>query len=138
MINVVLVSHSEMLVTGLIQLLEQVKQGECNIYNAAGIDDTQNPIGTDAIKIQQMIETALQASSEVEAVIVLMDMGSAILSAQTALELLEPEQTEKVVLSNAPLVEGAIAAVVSASLGSPLAEVLTEMEYALEAKTAHL
>ena len=52
-----------------------------------------------------------------------MDMGSAILSAETAKEFLNPEQQEKVRLTSAPLVEGGIAAAVQAQLGASLDEV---------------
>lgn len=59
----------------------------CKIAIAAGIDDPQNPIGTDAVKVMEAIESVADADH----VLVMMDMGSALLSAETALELLAPE-----------------------------------------------
>lgn len=56
----------------------------CKIAIAAGIDDPQNPIGTDAVKVMEAIESVADADH----VLVMMDMGSALLSAETALELL--------------------------------------------------
>ncbi len=59
-------------------------------------------LGTDAIEIQEAISTVYSD----DGVLVLMDMGSAILSAETAKELLSPEQQEKVRLTSAPLSKG--------------------------------
>ncbi|VTR54541.1 PTS-dependent dihydroxyacetone kinase, phosphotransferase subunit dhaM [Serratia fonticola] len=69
---------------------------------------------------------------------VLMDLGSALLSAETALELLDPEVAAKVVLCAAPLVEGTLAAVVAANAGASLEQVLAEAQGALQAKQAQL
>ena len=63
----------------------------CKIAIAAGIDDPQNPIGTDAVKVMEAIESVADADH----VLVMMDMGSALLSAETALELLAPEIAAK-------------------------------------------
>ena len=79
----------------------------------------------------------LQAIEQVyseEGVAVLVDLGSAVLSAEMAIEQLPPERRARVVLSDAPLVEGALAAAVQAQLGSPLARVLAEARGALAAK----
>ncbi|CQR08363.1 dihydroxyacetone kinase subunit DhaM [Yersinia enterocolitica] len=67
-----------------------------------------------------------------------MDLGSALLSAETALELLDPEMARNVQLCAAPLVEGTLAAVVAASSGASLAEVRAEAMGALVAKAAQL
>ncbi len=55
--------------------------------------------------------------------LILVDLGSAILSAETALELLPDEQRERCLISNAPLVEGAVVAALEASLGHSLEDV---------------
>ena len=67
-----------------------------------------------------------------------MDLGSAVLSAEMALDLLPAERRERVVLSEAPLVEGAVAAAVTAKLGASLADVAAEARGALGAKATHL
>ena len=67
-----------------------------------------------------------------------MDLGSAVLSAEMALDLLPPERRERVLLSEAPLVEGAVAAAVTAKLGASLEDVAAEARGALEAKATHL
>src|SRR5205823_9299748 len=58
-----------------------------------------------------------------DGVLVLLDLGSAVLAAEMALEFLDSEQQQRVLLSFAPLVEGAVAAAIEASLGHSLMEV---------------
>jgi phosphocarrier protein FPr len=67
-----------------------------------------------------------------------MDLGSAVLSAETALDFLAGERRERVLLCEAPLVEGAVAAAVAARIGQPLAAVAEEARRGLEPKAAHL
>lgn len=130
MVNLVIVSHSAKLAEGVAEILSQMAQGGCKIAVAGGIDDAENPIGTDAIKIMQAIESVFTP----DGVIVFVDLGSAVLSAQTALDLLEPEIAEKVVISYAPLVEGSFAAVVAASAGDDLESILKEANEAAQLK----
>src|SRR3954453_20763384 len=85
---------------------------ELAIEVAAGTDD--GGLGTDAVAISQAI-TAADAGA---GVVVLMDLGSAVLSAETALELLDDELRDRVLLSPAPLVEGLIGAAVGAAGGA--------------------
>ena len=107
MVNLVIVSHSSRLGEGVGELARQMLMSDsCKIAIAAGIDDPQNPIGTDAVKVMEAIESVADADH----VLVMMDMGSALLSAETALELLAPKIAAKVRLCAAPLVEGTLAA----------------------------
>lgn len=113
MVNPVIVSHSSRLGEGVGELARQMLMSDnCKIAIAAGIDDPQNPIGTDAVKVMEAIESVADADH----VLVMMDMGSALLSAETALELLA-RIAAKVRLCAAPLVEGTLAATVSAASG---------------------
>src|SRR5205823_6205959 len=73
-----------------------------------------------------------------DGVLVLMDLGSAVLSAEMALEFLDPDRRAKVHLSGAPFVEGAVSAAVAAKLGRPLDAVAEEALGGLSGKTAHL
>jgi len=57
-----------------------------------GIDDPENPLGTDAIQVNQAIASVYSD----EGVVVLMDLGSALMSAEMALEFLPEEQQDKV------------------------------------------
>lgn len=113
----VLVSHSRRLAEGLKELLDQLAQGRVRVEAAGGTED--DSLGTDAVRIQAAVEAADQG----DGVLVLMDLGSAVLSARTALELLPPDLAARTVLGEGPLVEGAVAAAVEASAGSSLEEV---------------
>lgn len=135
MINIVVVSHSAQLARGVQELAQQMMRADgCQLALAAGVDDEEHPIGTDAVKVMDAINSVAQC----DGIVVLMDLGSALLSAETALELLEPAVAEKVKLCSAPLVEGTLAAVVAANAGAPLAQVLAEAQGALQAKQAQL
>ena len=76
----------------------------------------QRQLGTDAVEIA----TAVQTHWTRDGILILVDLGSAVLSAETALELLPQEMQEGCLISNAPLVEGAVVAALEASLGHTL------------------
>ncbi|MDO4436243.1 MAG: dihydroxyacetone kinase phosphoryl donor subunit DhaM [Cardiobacteriaceae bacterium] len=128
MIGLVLVSHSPKIAEGLADLIREM--ANCPLALAAGIDDPEHPIGTDAVKIMQAVEEVMSD----DGVVILVDLGSAILSAQTALDLLAPEMAEKVSIAAAPLVEGALSAAITASAGADRVTVVREAESALNAK----
>lgn len=135
MVNLVIVSHSARLGEGVGELAQQMLMGGgCKIAIAAGIDDPQNPIGTDPIKVMEAIESVADADH----VLVMMDIGSALLSAETALDLLDPTIAAKVRLCAAPLVEGTLAATVSAATGADIDKVIADAMNALEAKREQL
>ena len=73
-----------------------------------------------------------------DGVLLLVDLGSAILSAEMALEFVDPELAGRVTISSAPLVEGLVAAVVVASTGAALAAVAAEAQRGLLGKQDHL
>ncbi|HUK17413.1 MAG TPA: phosphoenolpyruvate--protein phosphotransferase [Bryobacteraceae bacterium] len=130
MIGFVIVSHSARLAEGVRELAEQAARGVVPIAAAGGTDDPANPIGTDAFKVLRAIESVYSE----DGVLVLMDLGSAVLSAETALALLAEDRRSRVHLCPAPLVEGTVAAVSLAAAGASLAEILREASNALAAK----
>lgn len=135
MVNLVIVSHSAQLGQGVGELARQMLTGEgCKLAIAAGIDDPDNPVGTDPIKVMEAIESV----ADTDHVLVMMDIGSALLSAETALELLDPDIAAKVRLCAAPLVEGTLAATVSAAMGADIDKVMTDAQNALQAKRVQL
>lgn len=134
MAGLVIVSHSRKLAEGVAELAEQMTQGRCALAVAGGIDDDEHPIGTDAIKVVAAIEEVYDDSG----VLVLMDMGSALLSTEMALELLDPDMAVNVRLCSAPVVEGAMAAAVAASAGLSVEEMAEEARTALKAKKDQL
>ena len=122
-VGLVLVSHSARLAEGLRELVEQVAQGRVPIVVAAG--GPEDSLGTNAVAIGEAVESLAAGG-----VVVLLDLGSAVLSAETALETLAPDVRERVRMADAPFVEGAVAAAVEASLGSDLEAVLIAAESA--------
>lgn len=94
----------------------------CKLAIAAGIDDPDSPIGTDPLKVMEAIESV----ADTDHVLVMMDIGSALLSAETALDLLDPAIAAKVRLCAAPLVEGTLAATVSAASGAGIDKVIAD------------
>ena len=134
MVGIVIVSHSAKLAEGVRELADQMVQGKVLIATAGGIDDPEQPIGTDAMKVFEGIQSVYSD----DGVVILMDLGSALLSAEMALEFLEPEQRENVYLSAAPLVEGAMAAAVQASIGGTPQQIIEEARGALAMKADQL
>ncbi|ANB56226.1 dihydroxyacetone kinase, phosphotransfer subunit [Anoxybacillus sp. B7M1] len=126
-VSLVLISHSYEIVSGLKKLLSQV-QPDVPIAIAGG---AEGGIGTNAFDIQ----TAIESVYSEKGVVVLFDLGSALINAEMALEMLEPH--ENIRIADAPLVEGAYAAVVAAGLGSSLAEVVRASESAKELVKIH-
>jgi dihydroxyacetone kinase phosphotransfer subunit len=116
----VVVSHSSRIAEGTAELAGQMAGPDVRIVPAGGMED--GAIGTDAARIAIAIGEADAGSG----VVVLADLGSAVLATRTALELLG--NPENVRLSRGPIVEGAIIAAVQASTGSSLDEVLEAAE----------
>ena len=133
-VGLVLVSHSAQLAEGAAELARAMAGGEVRIVAAGGMAPPETALGTDAVRVAAAIE---EAWSE-RGVLVLMDLGSALLSAEMAVELLPEEHRKRVLLSAAPLVEGAVAAAVTSRLGEPLERVEREAIGSLDAKRAQV
>jgi multiphosphoryl transfer protein len=134
MIGIVLVSHSRALAEALRDLVHQVASNDVPLAIAAGVGSQREEFGTDAIEITEAIQSVFSD----DGVLVLMDLGSAVLSAEMALELLPEEMKPKIRFCAAPVVEGAIAAGVQAGLGMDLDTVCREARLALGPKAEQL
>ncbi len=130
MVGIVVVSHSAALAEGVVELARQMGGDELRLEAAGGLED--GTIGTDVERVRGAIERAMSD----DGVLVLMDLGSALMSAEMAVELLESDG--RVELSEAPLVEGAVAAAAAARVGGSLDEVRAEATGALQMKAAQL
>jgi multiphosphoryl transfer protein len=129
-VGLVVVSHSAALAEGVVELAREMGGEEVRIESAGGLDD--GSVGTDAARVHAAIERAMSD----EGVLVLMDLGSALMSAEMATEMLA--DGGPVLLSEAPLVEGAVAAAAAARGGSSLEEVAHEARGALAMKSSQL
>ena len=134
MVGIVIVSHSARLADGVVELAREMAGPDVAMVAAGGLDLPDRPLGTDAALIAQAID---QAWSD-DGVLVLMDLGSAVLSAEMAAEMMPDERRSRLLLCEAPLVEGAVAAAVAARLGDPLDQVGAEARGGLAGKVAHL
>lgn len=137
MIGLVIVTHSARLAEGVLELVEQMVQGGAPLAAAGGTDIPEAPIGTDPAKVAAAIES-LFSREDVSDVLVLMDLGSAIMSAEAAFDLLPDDLRPRVHLCEAPIVEGTLAAAVRARIGGTLAQVYADARSALQAKIDQL
>ena len=117
--GLVLISHSGTLVEGLREMVAQVAGDDVAVGAAGGTEDGR--LGTSAPKIAAALRSTLDVSPD--GVLVLFDLGSAALSLELALEDLNESDRARVLVSEAPLVEGAVLAAVQASIGASLVEV---------------
>ena len=134
MVGLVLVSHNKKLASGIQEMVWEMAGRDFPVAVAAGAGEDRQQLGTDAVHISEV----LQPFCEIDGAVVLMDFGSAVLSAGMALELLDPACRGRIRLCPAPLVEGAIAAAVQARTGGSLDAVCREALRGLAPKQEQL
>jgi PTS hybrid protein len=116
-VGLVVVSHSAKVAEGVVEMAGQMAPG-VRIHAAGGADD--GGIGTDAT----MIAAAITAADDGDGVLILADLGSAVLSAQLAIdEFVDTDTRGRSRIAEAPVVEGAVVAAIQAATGSSLDEV---------------
>jgi PTS hybrid protein len=112
-VGLVFVSHSARLAEGLVELARQMAP-DVALVAAGGTDD--GGIGTSFDRIV----AAISQADTGEGAVLLCDLGSAILTAETALDVLDESQRSRIRIVDAPLVEGGVAAAVAAQTGENL------------------
>jgi len=105
------------LAEGVAELAGQMVQGKVAIAAAGGTPE--GALGTSVDKIM----AALHEVDGPEGIIVLLDLGSAVMATEMAVEAYGHDQRHRIVISSAPLVEGAVIAAIEASIGNSLQEV---------------
>jgi PTS hybrid protein len=120
-VGIVVVSHSSDLARGVTELAGEMAGPDVRIEPAGG--GPAGGLGTD----EDLVQRAITAADQGDGVVVLGDLGSAIL---TVRHVLEGRRNGHVRLADAPLVEGAVAAAVMASAARPLEEVALAAEEA--------
>ena len=123
LVGVVLVSHSSKLAEGLAELVRELGGDQVPVIAAGGMDD--GSLGTSYGRIERAVSEADQGAG----VLLLGDLGSALLTVKTLLDE-GVGQEARAVLADAPFVEGAVAAVVTASAGGDLESVRAAAEEA--------
>lgn len=124
MVGVVIVSHSLKAAEGIKEIAQQMGR-DVPVAAVGGTADGQ--IGTDPLAIKEAIEGVMGS----DGVLLLVDLGSAVLNTQLAVEMLEDEGQDQVVVSNAPILEGAVVAVVESAMGHNLEQVKKAAEEAI-------
>ena len=127
-VGLVIISHSAPLAQGLAELVGQVAGPDVPIEAIGG--GPEGTLGTDGGRVLEALQRAAQGSGSV----VLMDLGSSVLSVKAALEELGEDELERLRVADAPLVEGAVAAGVMASTGDDVNGVLQAAEEARHAR----
>jgi len=132
MVSIVIVSHSVRLAYGVRELVQQVTHGKVRVIAAGAVDGAT--LGTNP----EAVRRALDVADTGDGVLVLVDLGSAIITTEMVLDELPPERRARVVLCEAPLVEGAVAAGALIAAGASLAEAAAEARAALTPKFVQL
>lgn len=133
-VGIVLVSHSRSLAESALDLARRlIVAVDVPVELAAGLAD--GALGTDPALIVSVVE---QLAARCTGVLVLADLGSGIMSAEMALEMLDPAVAERVRLSAAPFVEGLLGAYGAAGIGKDLGAVVAEADGAAEAKRSQV
>ncbi|MFF9562180.1 dihydroxyacetone kinase phosphoryl donor subunit DhaM [Leifsonia sp. NPDC014704] len=125
-VGVVFVSHSSQIAAGMVQLAGQMA-GSVRLVAAGGTDD--DGIGTSFTKVM----SAVSEADSGDGVVVISDLGSALLTAETVLDMLDEAQRSRVRVVDVPFVEGGVAAAVAAESGGSLDEVVAGAEGAVDA-----
>lgn len=118
MTGVIIVSHSEKLAEGLRDIVMEMNDGSVDVIAAGGADGGR--IGTNTLKIKAAIESLAKCDH----ILIFVDLGSAVLCSETAIEMLDDAIQEKVHIVDAPLVEGVIGGVVQATICNDLDQII--------------
>ena len=116
-VGIVIVSHSPLVAEGAAQMVRQMVGDEVPLAHCGGNPD--GGLGTSVEKIMAAIDAAWSEKG----VAILVDLGGAETNSEMAIELLPEERQDRVVVCNAPIVEGAVMAATEASSGAPLDQV---------------
>lgn len=122
MVNILIISHSLKIAEGTKELAEEMKQNDLKIEIVGGTADGK--LGTDP----DQIEKNLKNMDYEDGIVVLADLGSAVMSFNMVKEWLPKKMQKKIKLADAPIVEGAVLGAIEASLGKNLEQVLAVIE----------
>lgn len=133
-VGIVLVSHSALIAHGLVDLARQMAPTAALVPAGGSGDGTRDDAGIGTSF--DVVSAALAEAEGGDGVVVLADLGSAYLTAETAVDMLDEDTAARVVVVRAPLVEGAVAAAVAAETGGSLEDVAAAAASAASADAA--
>jgi dihydroxyacetone kinase phosphotransfer subunit len=121
-VGIVIVSHSQDIAKGTADMVRQMVGGKVKVAFCGGNPD--GGLGANVPHIVDAIETVWSPMG----VAILVDLGGAEINSEMAVEMLPPQRRDRVVVCNAPIVEGAVMAATEAAGGSPLEKVRSVAE----------
>lgn len=121
-VGIVIVSHSPLVAQGAADMVRQMVGDKVPLAWCGGNAD--GGLGTNAKAIIDALERAWTPAG----IAVLVDLGGAETNSEMAIEALGLPRSERIVICNAPIVEGAVIAAAEASGGAPLARVVATAE----------
>ena len=121
-VSIVIVSHSPEVAQGAADMVREMVGDEVRVAHCGG--NPEGGLGTDVAAILEAIRSVYGSKG----VALLIDLGGAETNSEMAIEMLPPEMQEKIVICNAPIVEGAVMAATEAAGGSSLDEVRATAE----------
>lgn len=125
MVGVVVVSHSKKLADEIIKLCNEMKKYDFPVVNGSGLLDDDTLLGSDPMKIKEAIESVYTE----DGVLIFADIGSSVLNSEMAIEFLDEKYNkEKVIIADAPIVEGTLITMSINDGITPLEEILKELE----------
>lgn len=125
MVGVVVVSHSKKLADEIIKLCNEMKKYDFSVVNGSGLLDDDTLLGSDPMKIKEAIESVYTE----DGVLIFADIGSSVLNSEMAIEFLDEKYNkEKVIIADAPIVEGTLITMSINDGITPLEEILKELE----------
>jgi phosphoenolpyruvate---glycerone phosphotransferase subunit DhaM len=126
-VGIVIVSHSAKVAEGAADMVRQMVGEKVPLAAAGG--NAEGGLGTDVAAIMAAIDKAWSEAG----VAILVDLGGAETNSEMAVEMMPEERRERIVICNAPIVEGAVMAATEASTGSPLSVVQATAEELMSA-----
>lgn len=134
MVSLIFVSHSYKLAEITAEYIKEVTNADVPIAFSGGAGEDHNELGTDAIDIFNTIEKIYSD----DGVIIFCDLGSALISSELALSMLDEEKSENVRITSAPFIEGGLNAAIQSSLGKSIDEVIGESLESLTPKISYV
>ncbi|MEI0581127.1 dihydroxyacetone kinase phosphoryl donor subunit DhaM [Brachyspira pilosicoli] len=134
MVGLIFVSHSNELAKNMKKYIYDITKTEVPIGFSGGVGDDFKELGTDPTDIYNLIEEMYTD----DGIIIFCDLGSALISSEMAISMLDDDKKEKVKLTSAPFLEGGILAAIEASLNKNIDEIKKELNNSLDAKKSYI
>ena len=134
MVSLIFVSHSYDLAKVTAEYIKKVTNTNVPISFSGGSGDDHQELGTDAVEVFNAIESVYSD----DGVIIFCDLGSALISSELALSMLDEEKSKNVRMTSAPFIEGGINAAIQSSLGKNIDEVINESLESLSPKISYV